>query len=512
MNRWMPLAAATLMALAAVWHFGTNMPFWDEWTHAEFLLKWHDGQLGWSDLWAQYNESRKVIPRLVMIGLAKVTGHDLRWQMSLSVALLAATTATLINRKGQGHSAVALTLVALLFHPMQIENWLWGVQFICFIPLLCLVVGMRVLTPSVQGNRAVAVSSLTALAVAGSLSYASGLLLWPIFCIGLVLNRDWRLLKPLGLAAALFFGLYFYGYQRPSLMPGWSAALGHPLQLADFMLVQIGLPWGLGAAYLSPDWTLNFCRTAGCVVLVAVGVGFYRSRHTSSRPALMLILYSAGCIALTALGRSSLGIQAALPGRYVTFALPISVGAMLLLLPTTRHIRLWAGLVAAAVLACVPAAFDRASSIRTLQRQGQADLMLADCYAAPGLGWKVADHYPILRETALRLSNAGYLHPKMIDRDTLRSHVETEIPTGWIRLEHAPGTNDSQQVVLTLRPSQPPPDVVIGIKGNAVVCIAESPMADGLVSGNPAGVTEWLMVRAGSDRLLPLRWQETAAP
>jgi hypothetical protein len=515
---WFPLLAVALVALTAVWSFGVNVPFYDEWTHAEFLLKWHDGHLTVSDLWAQYNESRKVIPRLAMILLAEATGHDLRFQMTAGILLGAAATIifTILLRDHYGvrTPAIPVVVAVLLFHPMQVENWLWGVQFICQIPLLCLAIGTWLLSRRPHLRTRLVLPCLIVLCVAASISYASGLLLWPVMCIGLAYEGRWRAVSIMTVTSFIFAIVYLTGYHRPEWMPGWSEALSDPVRVLDFVVVQVGLGWGLGAAWWADGQPLLLSRVAGIVTLIVLCVGLWNSRRRKMPmplPALLLLLYALGCIALTALGRSPLGPMAALPARYVTFTIPVTLVAVLLMAGTDHRNRWLAMAVCAVTALMIPGAAARAERLNTRQLEGKAALMLALCRVSPGLDYKLADHYPLLLQTAKRLSDAGYLQPKLIDPKQWIGAVAPNEAAGTIRVATIPsdlGSPEGSRVEASVayRPGWGPPAIIVGSDEEKILTILEDQTEAHLYLGRRVwGVTRWYAVWADRDRLYPLR-------
>src|SRR5438067_12856491 len=86
-------AALTAAALGFVLTFGTNTPYADEW---EFVpaLTGHERVLPW--LWAQHNEHRLPLPRLIYYMLFQIA-HDFRAGALLQIALLSGTSLVLMS-------------------------------------------------------------------------------------------------------------------------------------------------------------------------------------------------------------------------------------------------------------------------------------------------------------------------------------------------------------------------------------------------------------------------------
>src|SRR5688572_19439277 len=146
---WLLLIAAVAPALLALYiqkkHW-INIPIWDEWdTPGMALLRHAEGALSWGDLFAQHNESRKIVPRLIHIAIASVAGWDVRQGMVLTFLCLCAAsfwTLAYLRRRASGSLSQVLfpwLLINLfLFAPSQYENFLSGFAYEFFIPFLSL--------------------------------------------------------------------------------------------------------------------------------------------------------------------------------------------------------------------------------------------------------------------------------------------------------------------------------------------------------------------------------------
>ena len=135
----MPLLAAAIPPITvarAVCRYGVNVPFADQWQFVPLLIDAVDGRLRWSALWAQHNEHRIVLPRLVMLALARPSRWDVRWEMAMSMVIgviAVAVVAALVYRTVGllAPSAVPWLVVmtsTLCFSLSAWENWIWGWQ------------------------------------------------------------------------------------------------------------------------------------------------------------------------------------------------------------------------------------------------------------------------------------------------------------------------------------------------------------------------------------------------
>ena len=90
---WATWAAMLLVALACIVRYGRNIPLAEDWLLVPPMTG-HEPHLG-SWLWAQNNEHRLPLPRLVLLGLLVAT-RDFRAGMVLNVVSLAALAAAMI--------------------------------------------------------------------------------------------------------------------------------------------------------------------------------------------------------------------------------------------------------------------------------------------------------------------------------------------------------------------------------------------------------------------------------
>ena len=67
-----------VLLFRAIARDAVNLPLIDEWTFAGEIVRAHDGTLRAADLWAQHNEHRVPLAKLVLYALAAATDWDLR--------------------------------------------------------------------------------------------------------------------------------------------------------------------------------------------------------------------------------------------------------------------------------------------------------------------------------------------------------------------------------------------------------------------------------------------------
>ncbi|HEX8293977.1 MAG TPA: hypothetical protein VF570_19640, partial [Pyrinomonadaceae bacterium] len=175
--------AAAASACAPAWlilRYGVDVPYSDQWNNAHFFEKSARGTLTLADLYAQQNEFRQLFPHALFVGLGRLTGWDVRYEMFASL-LLACFVAWGVWRLGARTFADPLRrgllflLASLLnFSAIQYDNWLFGVQVVYFVPIACVAAGLLVAYWERVGPGA-AVAACACLSVVSTFSSANGL-------------------------------------------------------------------------------------------------------------------------------------------------------------------------------------------------------------------------------------------------------------------------------------------------------------------------------------------------
>src|SRR4051812_31578441 len=106
------------------------IPYWDEWdTPGNTLVRFCAHTLDFTTFWEQHNESRKLFPRLLYLGLAQFGGWDVRKEMVLLFLSVCLSTALFFRLvRGMRGASLRLALISwvaacfLLFSPAQVEN------------------------------------------------------------------------------------------------------------------------------------------------------------------------------------------------------------------------------------------------------------------------------------------------------------------------------------------------------------------------------------------------------
>ncbi len=344
---WLWAGLALLPALAAavyVWRFRLGIPYWDGWELVPDVQKLYAGTLTLADLWRPHNEHRLFLPRLILLGLARLTRWNDGYEVALNLAAAGATAALLVAQWRRSAAALglpsALPLVPLLtllvFALTQWENWLWGWQFIFYLETLTAVAAVLLLTTWTGSGARLAGAAVCALAASFTLSL--GLLAWPVG-LGLLLAAGWANGVParrtagagalwvlLGLGV---YTLYFSGGHAPAA-GGLLAALGQPAAYAHYVLNY------LGAAVLTYDvafvaGALGLAAGAWALVVLARRSGARRAHAAALLPWVGLGIWAVSGALLIGASRLPLGTHQAIASRYVTLSYPFWVSVVALL-------------------------------------------------------------------------------------------------------------------------------------------------------------------------------------
>jgi hypothetical protein len=330
-------------------HYAVEVPTLDDWEMAPLIVDAHTGHLRWADIFAQQQEGRTVLPKLIFV-LSAAGGHwDVRDQMMLSVVccwLTAAGIFVLLRRAGLGPGAVGLcfALAALtIFSPAQFELWIFASGFPSFLPALFVVAGLVVIGTNI--STAWKFISCGLFATASSFSLPHGLLAWGLTFPVLLLIRQvprWRawLIAWLGLCAVCA-AAYFRGYHKPGDLPAFAPAASwgdYVRFILQFLGGGLAYAWKDHAAFCATlfggmQLTLFFVAVSYC--LRRIGDRGFLAKAT---PWVALGLYSIGSAVLAALGRVGYGATYALASRYVTFSVYLMIAVIVLVAIIVREI------------------------------------------------------------------------------------------------------------------------------------------------------------------------------
>ena len=334
---WSVWLVMLVIAFVSIAQYGRNIPLAEDWYFVQPLTGNEPDLAKW--LWAQNNEHRIPLPRLILLVLLELAKGDFRVGMffnSITLGVLAFSMILVARhlRGGRTSFADAFFPIALL-HLGNWPNLVWSWQFTFVLPtaltcavLLVIVIHQTLSTPS---TAVVAGTCLVLLPLCG----ANGLLFVPLLALWLIYSGvlNWYSVKTKGgrqwisgfligsaVISLCLTALYFVGYEHPSWNPP-SPGLGATLKAtAKFLALSFG-PVAARSWYLSVIAVVGFLLVSGGLAVL----GVLRHKCLEKHRALGVLLFF-GNIALFAIvmgwGRAGLIPTLGLPIRYVLFAVP----------------------------------------------------------------------------------------------------------------------------------------------------------------------------------------------
>lgn len=300
-----------VVGLVYVVRYAWVNPYVDEWDFVPVLFG--EQRVGpW--LWELHNEHRFPLPRLLYLGLFRVTG-DLRAGCLVSflgMSLLAAGLVALARRV-RGRSALADAFFPLtLMHTGQGENLYMGYQM-CFMLVAVLSGGLLAVIVRTgehdrfrRGLQAIALSWLLLTCGAAGLAYGLAGAAWVLLLAGLGNMRPWQraCLALLAAVAPVYVWIYFQGFARPA---------HHPPSAGVWESIRIGLEaqsmaFGPAATGVWPDVGV-VVFVGGIVVVMQLLVALWRHRNDTPRPAGLLLFVGAAAAVAFGIGWGRSGFQ-----------------------------------------------------------------------------------------------------------------------------------------------------------------------------------------------------------
>lgn len=446
---WIPALPFCLLAVL-IWRCGINVPHWDQWDFASLFTKMSEGALGFSDLFAQHNESRPFFPRLFFLCAGLLTRWDVRLEMFTALALAALTAGNIYRLcrvtfgEANAWTWLCCCLVnLLLFNPVQHENWLWGMQLMLYVPAACISSCLVALISQRPANAKLLICA--ALSTVATFSFANGMSAWVILFPVLLVSVQKEDRIRVGGAWMAAFGVnmfaYFNDYYAPNT-PGLSQALQHPLDALRFWLIFLGSPmgWGFGSRSMLLSTVFGAAIVLGLGAVV--GILMRKRQHSAwllAAPWLALAAYGLMTSLTTTLGRFAFGFGQALVSRYIAFSIhPIIglIGVILVLLasqqnelqedeastPRPRSWRWYGAIALLAVFVLTQAATYRAGigKFETARREraySKACLLCIRHVESEGLARLVYPDVNVLKTRAAELNAIRMLNPPLIEKD-----------------------------------------------------------------------------------------------
>jgi hypothetical protein len=478
-RKWLVIALIAavvplLFLIYLLYRYAVDVPAWDDWEMAPIIARAHTGQPFFQDLFRQQQESRTVIPKLLVVLLAAFGHWHLTYEIALSVIVSAATVVGiyLVLRQsalGPRVTAIGLFLAALLtFAPTYYEVWMTGSDFSSFLPAFWLVAALVIAGTKLSIARKF--TGCAILSIAASFSLAHGLLLWAI-TFPLVLLRDevprWKSWLLLWLVAcAVCVAAYFWDYQKPRDLPLFAPAVS-PIDYFQYAFTFLGSAVVCAGKSASTTTAAIFGASGLILFCGALCHTFARRKNREFLrrilPWFALGLYAIGAACLAAFGRVGFGPTQALQSRYGPFALYLFVALIGLTgviqaestlerTPRTEPIRI--SVIAFLMLGLlIPYGLSAAAGVAAMRAGsannwlGRSAVLFSRAFDTGGTIKKTIYPSPlIVQRDAKVLDDLGLIQPALIKSNNISSihhwAAEGRNATGWCE-SIVPSWNDT---------------------------------------------------------------------
>lgn len=349
-DHWRKVVVA-LPLVTLIWvvaRYAVDVPYLDQWELVPLLDKMYRGELGFHDLWMQFNEHRIFFPKLIMLGMARLTQWNIRYEAAVNVVLVIGVwlvlawqiraTATVFGQRRLRWALPACSLVA--FSISQYENFLWGWQIQVLLGLLAALGSILLLA-----NQPFSWKKFTAallLGIVATFSFANGALVWPIglalLCVTAIDAGCKRAaLSGWTIGGIICFWLYVRDYHKPAGHPPLTFIFNQPIVFVSYVLKYIGstcAQYGEGGIFPDRISALVF-GVAGFAVLGWAGwktAVRMRDNRAALAPYVAMCAYSLGTALITATARAGFGRGQALCSRYCSMTGPLWLSMIVMLM------------------------------------------------------------------------------------------------------------------------------------------------------------------------------------
>jgi len=331
------LIAPAFISFNYIFRFAVDVPYWDAWQFVPLLGEFYEGKLPLELLIQQHNEHRIVLPRILMLLLARLTHYDTRAEMYASWLMLCVIVILyfLVHARSIGTSfssvAAFVPIPWVVLTLGQHENLLWGWQIQVALAALLLVVTLFFIETSLVRPWRFVLALMTAAGC--TFSFGTGLIVWPTGLLQLLLLAR-RGISPSRrnlatgtwiLGGTCCLALYFSGYRAPSGHPRFLGPLQHPGAFFAALCAVLGNPF-TSNAMLAPIIGAVVLAFLTAVLLLAARGGLDWQRAPLAIPLIASSLFAA---LLIVIGRGGFGIPELTISRYVTLVVPGFAGAQM---------------------------------------------------------------------------------------------------------------------------------------------------------------------------------------
>jgi len=323
------ISLPVMLAILFVHRNGLNVPLYDQW---EFVPLWSDFLDGkpWSHhLFASHNEHRMIFPKLIFLATAKITQWDVTAEMYINLFFITLVLfmVILLLKRTEMSLLLSVPIAWILFSLNQYENLLWGWQMAIFI-MTSGVVASILFLDQVRRHAAFIIAGILSATVA-SFSFLSGLIIWPVGFLQLILMRQKISILMAWLISGCFVvGLYVSGsfsYADASFRPDYFTFLKIPFEYVKYISSYIGSIVGGGHLKQSVIY--------GSIILflfITLNlIQLFHAERENNLPWIMMGIFSLGSGMMTGVGRLTLGSDQALESRYVSISLFFTIATLI---------------------------------------------------------------------------------------------------------------------------------------------------------------------------------------
>lgn len=333
----------TLQAARFVIDYGSRVPYWDDWNLVPCVAGTQPLSFSW--LWAQYNEHRFPLPKLLLWGSLKLAGADFRAGMWLNAVAISALSLGFIAavRRLRGRSSVADAFFPIVLMNLgHADALVWTMVHTYVLPT-ALAGALLILIATGSGvfsslRACLFGSGLVALCLSGAngLIYVPCLAAW-LGWVGLAhlrgagFRRGWGTgVAALSFAAAslALIVLYFVDFRPVTFTPSTARSATVLKDFVKGFVIFLSMNLGVAARpYWKPLGALLCTLVAACLVLI--GRSIMRRGSTDRLRDLGLLAFLSSCLLLgvaVAWGRAPWGPECLFLARYTTMAVPLLCG------------------------------------------------------------------------------------------------------------------------------------------------------------------------------------------
>jgi hypothetical protein len=322
-----------------IWATAVNILYVDEWGYIVLFHHLAAHTLTLHDLLAQHNESRPLLPVLIILGVGSLTHWDVRWDMwiEFAFACLVSLNVYLLSRRVTGMNRTQCLFLwiitnALLFSAEQSQNWTFGIQMIFFMPMLFISTGMLIAYSRLNVTWKFALAIV--LATASTYSHAIGQVAWIILLGPLIVGsrgqtrRFAAQLSAWGIACAANLWVYYRDYYKPPWHPSLLLAWKYPIRAMQYFTAYLGvaLAQGYHRVWLSIVFgvILLGCLAGACAYLWKIRRQPGIAESATAWLVLCAFAIASDCTATA--GRLGFGVLQSQDSRYTGFSIYLVIG------------------------------------------------------------------------------------------------------------------------------------------------------------------------------------------